>query len=550
MMTKRRKHGRNGACLWAMALSLGSAAATAQEAPQTTQQSGRSSDGRVLEEIIVTTRKREESLQDVPMAITAFTEKDLEDAGIERIEDIALLTPGFNMAPLFGGSGQTPVIRGMMTTIGEPNVGFFVDGVYQSSRATMEALIENVARVEIAKGPQSALYGRNTFGGAVNYITKDPSNNFEGFFEGTLGSDERRDFKGSISGPLIRDKVFFSAGAVHHERDGYFKNDLTGSGLDSRNTEVYHGTLEAFLTDTFGITARIAFENTNDGDEPLQFVTNNAQLFNPLPFPAPPTNQLFVGKMPGFESGFAVTPGETDRENLTTSFTMDWDVGPYTLTAITGFNSLDLHTAIDDDYQARQIHFETTDVDQEEFSQEIRLSSSGDGRFRWMLGGYYYHLDADTRIDDRFVGDAGPLMLAVLGPFQSLISDTEEETDSIAAFGQVDLDITSALTFSFAGRYTHEEKDVTAVDTDPIAGISNPPFVDSLSFDNFTPRLSLDYHLTDENLLYFSAARAVKVGGFNVVTAAGQILPEERSFDPERSWHYELGSKTSWFGGR
>ena len=130
--------------------------------------------------IVVTTRKREENLQDVPIAITAFTAENLYQQGITNTDELAFHTTGLTITPLFGGDAATPVIRGLSTTIGEPNVGFFVDGVYQSSRLAMEALLgAQIARVEVAKGPQSALYGRNTFAGAINYVTKDPTNTYE-----------------------------------------------------------------------------------------------------------------------------------------------------------------------------------------------------------------------------------------------------------------------------------------------------------------------------------------------------------------------------------
>ena len=133
------------------------------------------------DEIIVTARKRAESLQSVPLAITAFTAEHIEDAGIDSVEDVALLTPGLTFAKLFGGGSNTPVIRGMSTSIGEPNVGFFVDGVYQSSKVIMDSMLGgNIERIEVAKGPQSALYGRNTFGGAINFVTKNLPMNLRG----------------------------------------------------------------------------------------------------------------------------------------------------------------------------------------------------------------------------------------------------------------------------------------------------------------------------------------------------------------------------------
>ncbi len=504
-----------------------------------------------IEEIIVTTRKRAERLQDVPISITAFTATDIEEAGIQNIDDVAALTPGFTVAPLFGGSAETPVIRGLSQTIGEPNVGFFIDGIYQSSRAAMEALLDNIERIEIAKGPQSALYGRNTFGGAVNFITRKPSNDWEFRAEGTAGDFNRLDAKASVSGPLVRDRLFFRAGATHFERGGFFKNELTGKDLDTKNTEVYHAMVQAVPNETLDIVARIAFEDTNDGDEPEQFVENNSRPFDPAAGGAlPAVNQLFTGELPGARTGFAVTPGRRKRQNLLTSLAITWEVGDYTLSAITGYNNLDILNRIDNDFSPRDIKFNTQDIGQHEFSQELRITSPGSRRLRWMLGGYAYRLRIKTHNDDRFIGAAGPVVLAVLGPFRSLVNDTTEKTTSFAVFGQAEVDLSDQVSASVSGRYTHERKNVTALDTDPVAMLTNPPFVDRASFNNFVPRLSLDYHLSDNKMVYASVAKAVKAGGFNVVTATGRILDEERTFDPERSWNYEIGAKTGWFDNR
>ncbi|MEZ5981000.1 MAG: TonB-dependent receptor [Parvularculaceae bacterium] len=528
--------------------ALYAAPALAQEA---------AADERYRDEIVVTTRKREESLQTVPVAVTAFSAEQIESARITSVEDIALLTPGLTFAPIFGGSAATPVIRGQSTTIGEPNVGFFIDGVYQSSRSIMDSLLgDSIERVEVAKGPQSALYGRNTFAGAINFITKEPSNEFEGMLELTGGKSGHFDGRGSVSGPIIDDKLFFRIGGRFFRRDGYFTNELTGGDLDDRQTLVLSGALTATPTPAFKATLRVGFEDTNDGDDPLRFIPNNAAPANPTPAPLPPALQLFVGEVPNAQTGFAVTPGFNDRENLATSLSMDWDVGgDYTLTSITGFNDLNFESAFDNDYEARSIRFLSQRTAQEEFSQEIRITSPGNQRFRWMLGGYYYYLKIDTNTNDLFVDGALALSTALAGsPLGGLlppgiINDTNETTENFAVFGQLQYDVTDRLGFTFDGRWSTEDKSAFAVDTNPLTG-AEAIFDDEATFDAFTPRLTLDYKATDDIFLYMSAARAVKSGGFNVVTTAGAILPDERTYDQERSWNYEVGAKTTLLDGR
>ncbi len=527
--------------LLALSLCLPAAPGLAQDTP---------SSAFITEEIVVTTRKREELLQDVPISIAAFTTRDIEKTGMQNVEDVARLTPGFTFAPLFGGDASTPVIRGLSTTIGEPNVGFFVDGVYQSSRAAMDALLANsIERIEVAKGPQSALYGRNTFGGAVNFITKRASNAFEGQAEATYGRKDRIDIKGSISGPIVEDRLFARIAGAYFERDGYFINELTGDDLDEKQTAAVAGSLEARPSDNLRITWRMSYEDTDDGDDPLRFVANNARLHT---IAIAPAFQFVSGEVPGARSGFAVTPGFFKRNNLTTSLALDWDVGDYTITSITGYNDLKTKRDQDSDFEARSIRYLNSRVDLEEISQELRITSPQEERFRWMVGAYYYDLDSETNNRDLRTG----LGSAIPGvpPFTSifsagLINETQEKTENFAIFGEAGFDLTQDLKATFSGRYSWEEKKVMAVDTNPLT-LASGTFEDKANFNNFTPRFTLDYHVTEDALVYGSVARAVKSGGFNVVTVAGLILDEERSYNPEKSWHYELGAKTNWFDNR
>ena len=506
-----------------------------------------------LEEIIVTTRKREERLQDVPVSISAFTAKNIEQAGMQNVEDIARMTPGFTVAPLFGGDATTPVIRGLSTTIGEPNVGFFVDGVYQSSRAAMDAMLSgSIERVEVAKGPQSALYGRNTFGGAINFVTRRPTNEPEGQLEATFGSESRAEVKGTISGPLVEDRVFGRIAGSYFERGGYFTNELTGGDLDDRRTAVVAASLEADLSDTLNAIWRISFESTDDGDDALRALTNNARPASLAGGLLPPAFQLFEGTVPPLQDGFAVTPGFFKRDNLATSLALDWQAGDYQVTAITGYNDLQTRRDQDNDFQARSIRYLNSRIDLDEISQELRVSSPDDRRLRWMLGGYYYDLDVTTRNRDLRVGLGAAV--PAFPPFTNIVSaglinETHEQTENFAIFGELGYDLTGQLRAAFSGRYSWEEKRVRATDTNPLT-LASGTFEDNSSFSNFTPRLSLDYHITDDAMIYASAARAVKAGGFNVVTVAGVIFDEERTYEPEKSWHYELGAKTGWLDNR
>lgn len=510
----------------------------------------------VLEEIVVSARRRDESLQDVPLAITAFTAADIQDAGIDNAEDLALQTPGFNFAKLFGQNSSTPVIRGMSTTIGEPNVGFFVDGVYQSSRNIMDAMLSgNIERVEVAKGPQSALYGRNTFAGAINFVSREPTQETTGVLEATAGNGGHKKIRANISGPLVKNSAFYQLGALHSKTDGFFNNELTGADLDTQQSTIFTGALLFYPDDDSKIIARAGYDRTRDGDYAQRFLVNGHSLTNPLPAPLPPALQGYEGEFTNFEDGFAVTPGHNHHNNLTTSLTARFDFDRFSVTAITGYNDLSIDIAADNDYEARSIRYLTRKTDQQELSQELRLTSANDGALHWVVGGYYYRLETDSHNIDHFVDAALSLSVALQGsPLAALLPPgvdnvTEEETESFAVFGSLDVDITDRMTATLEGRWTMEEKNVVAVDTNPLTKVASS-FKQDADFDNFVPRFTLNYQVGDTAMIYGSVAKAVKTGGFNVNTAAGAILDSERTYAPEKSWNYELGVKNTLADGR
>lgn len=499
--------------------------------------------------IIVTARKRDETLESVPVAISAFTEKTIEDAGIEEIADVAQLTPGFTFTPLFGGAISTPVIRGQSTTIGEPNVGFFVDGVYQSSRAIMDSMLgSDIERIEVVKGPQSALYGRNTFGGAVNYITKSPEEYLSGRVYGAIGDYEQREIRLNLNGPIAPDLLYFSVGGSYVHDGGYFENSLTGEDLDDNTTKVLTGTLELRPSSALSVRLRAGYEDTDRRDFPLGFIPNNSVLANPAGPPFPNANQLVLGNIPAPDT-FAVTPGLNDRNFLTTSLTIEAEVGSHTITSITGYNKLDIDTAADLDYQARDLRYQTQVSDLKEFSQELRIASPGDQAITYLFGAYYYGLRSDTLIDDRIGADALPLASAIPQSLRGLLqggvtNELDEETDSYAVFGQVAAELGDRVTITAEGRYTSETKRVVATDISQFGGVPGT-FSDEVTFESFVPRFIIDFQASDNVLLYASAAKAEKAGGFNVVTTTGAILDSERTYDPENAWTYEIGIKGS-----
>jgi len=493
-----------------------------------------------VEEVIVTARKREESLQTIPLAVTAFSAADIENAGLRDVEDVAALTPGFNVASLFGGDAATPVIRGLSTTIGEANVGFFVDGVYMGSRQTMSNLLGNfVERIEVAKGPQSALYGRNSFGGAINYVTRKPSGEFEGDVEGIYGSDGKGALRATIGGPFGDSSLSYRVAALADSFDGYYTNELNGENLDDRDTKSGLGALY-WDGESVDVDFNIIYSKVDDGDAAMRFEENNDQFWSFAGFP--PDYQMYTGEVPAHKDGFAVTPGGVDRKQTFSTLKIEWDYGSGIFTSVTGYNSFSHDRSTDDDYSEKDYHYTTSNTDVSEFSQELRLTSTSDGNVRWMAGLYAYDLDDDILSNSAYTGFLLPI-------FGGINSDSSQSTESFAGFGSLDWDIAENMTLGFQARYGREKKSVDVTDTDLKTGASGT-YNNSDSWNSFLPRISYDWRFSDDQMAYASWAYSEKAGGFNIVTITGGVLPEERTYDPESSNNYEIGLKSTWAEGR
>lgn len=493
-----------------------------------------------IEEVIVTARKREESLQDIPVAVTAFTAADIESAGLRDVEDVAALTPGFNVASLFGGDAATPVIRGLSTTIGEANVGFFVDGVYMGSRQTMSNLLGNfVERIEVAKGPQSALYGRNTFGGAINYVTRKPTGQFEGDVEGIYGSDGKAAIRATVGGPFGDSRLSYRVAALADTFDGYYTNELNDENLDDRDTKSGLGALY-WDGESVDVDFNIIYSKVDDGDTAMRFEENNDQFWSFAGLP--PDFQMYSGEVPAHKDGFAVTPGGVERKQTFSTLKIEWDYGTGLFTSVTGYNDFTHNRSTDDDYSEKDYHYTTSDTDVREISQELRLTSMSDGNVRWMAGLYGYGLDDDIISRSAYTGFLLPI-------FGGIASDSSQSTDSFAAFGSLDWDLNEDMTLGFQARYGREEKSVNVTDTDLQSGVSGT-YKNSDSWNSFLPRVSFDWRFNDDQMAYASWAYSEKAGGFNIVTITGGVLPEERTYDPESSNNYEIGLKSTWADGR
>jgi outer membrane receptor protein involved in Fe transport len=539
-----------------------------------------------IEEIVVTARKREESLQDIPIAVSAFDAQAIETRGLQSIDDVSRFTPGLSFSKAFGRATERPVIRGLSNVLAgvqfgvEAGAAYFVDGVYYPGDI-QNLDLGDLERVEVIKGPQSALYGRNTYSGAINFVTRSPGDEFRLDANALTASDGETQIRATIGGPILRDTLAGSLTARAYDYDGEWTNTVTGGTVGDESSRSISGVLEWTPADTFSLRTRVQYNDDDDGPPPiflqpaesnncfpglrsmaswiLTGSTNNNQYYcgqiNPgqvalntdaisgssPTVPGIPPGSTFFGNLYSGNDGTAFDGLE--REQSLVSLLADWTIGPgYELTASTAFRSDEVKTGYDSDHTSINFFFaplpsgvtegffaNTTKDEIEDYSVELRFASPTDRAFRWLLGGFFYSQELEGS-DITFANpDGGPVVD---------ISDTRNE----AYFGYIEYDFTDRLTATLEGRYARETKQLWEAVTATAPGFSGRD-----EWSNFTPRATVDYQITDNTLLYGVVAKGVKPGGFN---GNAGVINDAPTYEQEEAWNYELGLKSSLNDGR
>ena len=541
-----------------------------------------------VERIVVTARKREEDLQDTPIAITALSAAELEARGALNLTDIAGYAPNVDIStsPSGGGGGANSqiTIRGvgqtdfLLTT--DPGVGVYVDGVY-FARSTGGVLdLVGLSRAEILRGPQGTLFGRNTIGGAINLVSERPDGDGSGFAEVTLGEFDRVDLRAGFDGTIVEDALTFGVAALSRNADGYATRLITGEDLGDENVASVRTTalwtpapaFEMFFSADYSrarensaAVSSIGAFNPGAGLIGLYNAVVPAALGEPA-FTDPSTDSLFTTNATG--------PNVNDSDVWGVSATADWDLGTdVSLRSITAYRAQTVTFGRDGDNSPLTIRETLNFGKQHQFSQEFQLLGSAlDGRLEYVGGLFYFD---ELAKDFNKVRIAVPLYQALealpapLGPPGATCSapffapgcpgnpiniglDISQDTflrienTSYAAFGHATYDLTDQLSLTLGGRWTRDEKDLEA---DLVRLFSGATIFDgavSDSFENFSGKIGAEYALSEDVLAYASFSQGFKAGGFNGRPLAVNQLT---SYDPETLDSWEAGLKTEWLGG-
>jgi iron complex outermembrane recepter protein len=497
----------------------------------------------VLEEVIVTAEKREKNLQKVPIAISVFSEGVLRDRGISTPEDLQFSTPSLVVgATVFGGAIVS--VRGVgsenLGVGGDPGVPLHIDGHYVQSSSHILRNMFDIERVEILKGPQGTLYGRNAVGGNINIITKRPADSFEGQVSVDLGNYDKVLLQGMLSGPLssrLRSRIVFSG----ENRDGYTENVATGKdNLEDADYKALRASFEYDLTER--IQAYLTGHYFDDSSTP-----RITRLVDPYPVD-PILAGFYVNPWAG--AGVNITASDPRKVRLNSpvnnsfeskggSFDIDWDMGAVIFRSLSSYDETKYSAVADIDGSDLVTLTQGARTETKTFTQELQLLSNNNDNLEWIFGLFYYNEDssADSFLSiNSFFGPGNPPTLIEIGP-------NEIDSQSLGVFGQVDYFVTDKLTASFGLRYSEDEKELLELQRLTDFGVVAPdgsPLTQELDdkWDKITWKLGLNYAFSRDVMLYASYSTGYKAGGFNTGTF------QATSYEPETVDSLEFGIKS------
>ena len=548
----------------------GSALALAQDQNQSTG---------ALEEIIVTARKVEESLQETPVSVSAFTGDDLAIRSINSLDEISNITPNmsFFASAIAGKNSGQAYIRGvgqfdyLLST--DPGVSIYVDGVYLARSLGSILDLVDIERIEILRGPQGTLYGKNTIGGAINVITRKPAKEPEAYVEARIGDYDRINARASASFPLVKDVLNGKLAVSTTNADGFGYRPLTDEHPGDEGSNAIQGVLDWTPADNFEFLVSMDYTRVKE-----QFSYHHTEAINTAaPLVAlhnallPPYDERYITSDPFID----LSDGSNfnDQEIWGISGTINWEVNGLMVKSITAYRKMDLSFGTDPDGSPEIIIDEVDHNDVDQLSQELQLSGrSFDDRFTWVTGLYYLDEDGTGTIDLKVHSDLFPALEALPGPLVPLgpypcpqppgspapclggagnpfnvildldqFNTLKQETESKSIYGQGTWAFTDKFSGTYGIRYTDDKKDYFASSYIVRSGYYQLSATDSDSWSDVSQRFGLDYQWSEDFMTYVTAAKGYKSGGFN---GRARAVNELQPYEPEEMWSYEAGFKS------
>jgi iron complex outermembrane receptor protein len=542
-----------------------------------------------IEEIIVTAQKREQSLQQTTVSMTALSEGLLEAAAVPELASIEALVPNLNFR--IGSDGGSSTLQAFIRGVGQfdfaittdPGVGVYLDGVYMARTVGANLDFADIHQVQVLRGPQGTLYGKNTIGGAINVVTRAPTGELDGSLEATYGSDEYVGLNGYLEFPLS-DTLAGSVSVLSKQSDGWQSRNGDDAGDDDLLGGRAH--LNWMPSERFSSHLVVDAVTQDQNVYPRVLATFNPNQFFPFLYNTfvSPTDPCCT---PNGDIDKSTVLNAKDKDELDTagaSWTNSWEFSGFTLKSITGYRTTESKIYRDSDNDPKDYFSVATDIDHDQFSQEFLFSGLAmNERLDWVAGLYYFGEDGDHATDvtvasglyealsqlplDITLEDGTPIAFLAVPLDLTLHYDRNQKTDSYSAYFHTIYSFTDRLRMTLALRYTDEEKKLSIASvrrasqtaflvpgpTDPGDCSDITPrgngsyFTCKKSWDEFSPKVGLDYDFTDSLMGYVQVSQGFRSGAFNGrPTSAGEISIA----DPETLTSYEVGFKSEWLDNR
>jgi iron complex outermembrane recepter protein len=517
-----------------------------------------------LDEIVVTAQRRETNLQDTPISVTAVTAQALEARGIRTVNDLAASVP--NLTSTTGPQGSSDAnffVRGVgqfdVIATNDPGVGIYVDGVYLGR--TVGAMLDSgdIGRVEVLRGPQGTLFGRNTLGGAISVTSKAPELGIvSGNMRGTFGSRSRVEVDGSVNAP-VGDIAAVRLYAFTRNQNGFATR--VSDGVKFGKTKRFGGKAQILLAPSDDLKITVAADYALDRSNPAPSVNLGLSTTPPFTFFFPP-DAGNDRSTTNFYSVYSSNDPEARNRTYGFSATIAYTLGGATLKSITAYRNLDGFSTSDPDGTGYRLYDQIVTTKQNQFSQELQIAGQAlNDKLTYLAGGYFFSEKVDQVLALCFAPITPP-PAARLNSCNTWTQGNNQKTSSYAAFGQASFNFTDQLSLTLGARYTYEKKNIISnqlFDFRPAGTPFNPtpgapppglriaaPIVtdlaDSVSFKKFTPKIGVEFKASDDVLVFASYAKGFRSGGFNGRLIAPQTsIPE---YKPDTNDSFELGLKS------
>lgn len=510
-------------------------------------QTGDGANSSAAPEIIVTAQRRSQSLQDVPVTVTVFGADEIENARIQQVEDVVTRTVGLTF-DAFPASQPRLAVRGIGSSdrgaAGDPSSAVFLDDIYLGRPAAIAFDAFDIERIEVLKGPQGTLFGRNVVGGGINVITHKPElSGFDASVEATYGNYDRLDAAGFINIPFASHSGAIRASAAYRSHDGYVRNPAIGAKVDDQET--LSGRLQVYAEPTDRLRILFTLDGTRDR------ATGPANHVLDLDTSDPMSALYTVSRDPDVTYG--TEAGYQNRDTVGVRAEISYDTAFATLTFLGSYRDLDYGVGYDFDGGSadpaspayNQVNISGGQNEQAELSsQEIRLSSLPGSAVEWVAG--FYHYNQQVQREDIFDLDA-----PVVAPIPlTEIYDQISSLDSVAVFGDVTVPLTDRISVIGGVRYTKDRKSYHIGNLRSDVPLRGDEFFDvttSADFDAVTWRAGLNFKPGRDHLFYAMASRGFKSGGFQETPSSA--VDAATPYNPETATQYEIGQKSSFFDG-